>query len=215
VLIVAIEHGGIELPLEQSVSRLLAACAEPIAVFADDGVLIGATPSARRRLDGKTTLNAIGAESPALVTPIGGHVAGVCASGSIAVDRIDDPAVWIVTFDEPEIRGSAAPGTIAGSAPLAAAAVAPTEIPSQQDAPRLSALEQHAFLELSRQLARRINEAEALAARPANANAPAELRPAHPDISDQATAATGGCGPRPCLDQLPVGVLVYRRKDLL
>jgi hypothetical protein len=215
VLIAAMERSGIELSLEQRVSRLLAACAEPIAVFADDGGLIGATPSARRRLDGQTTLNALGAEALTALAPTDGRVAGVCASGSIAVDRIHDPAVWIVTFDEPEIRGSAAPDIIAVSAQFAAAVVEPAEIPSQPDAPRLSALEHHAFLELSRQLARRINEAEALAARAANTNAPAEHRAVHPAVPDQANPATGGCRPRPFLDELPVGVLVYRRNDLL
>lgn len=213
VLIAATEPIGTALSLEQRVSRLIAACAEPIAVFADDGVLIGATPSARRRLDGRTTLNAIGATSPTIAAPTDGRVAGACAIGFITVDRIDDPPVWIVAFEEADSRDGAA--LIAGSAQDAATAVEPAEIPSQPDAPRLSALEQHAFLELSRQLARRINEAEALGTRAANTNAPAERRATHPDVIDQADAATGGDGPRPFLDELPVGVLVYRRDDLL
>src|SRR5262249_7344890 len=48
VLITALERGGPDLSLAQRVARLLAACVDPVAVFDDDGELIGATAAARR-----------------------------------------------------------------------------------------------------------------------------------------------------------------------
>jgi PAS domain S-box-containing protein len=218
VLIVAIERSGVDLPIDQRVSMLLAGCVQPIAVFNDDGAPVGATPSARRRLDGKTTLGSLGAEASTAAAPIDEHIDGGTAGGVIAVDRIHDPAVWIVTFDEDESRSDAARGTVVQARDEeepAGAGAGSTEIRSQAVAPRLSALEHHAFLELSRQLVKRINEAEALAARAANTNAPAEPRAMHSDVPDQANAATDERESRPFLDQLPVGVLVYRCDHLL
>ncbi len=62
-------------------SRLLAACVEPVAVFGDDGALIGATPPARRLIGDRTSLDALDA-------------------GAIAIDRLRDQTVSIVTFGE-------------------------------------------------------------------------------------------------------------------
>ena len=48
LLIAALERCGPDLSLNDRVSRLLAACVEPVAVFGDDGILIAATTAARR-----------------------------------------------------------------------------------------------------------------------------------------------------------------------
>jgi hypothetical protein len=200
VLIVAIERSVLGLSLEQRVSRLLAACTEPIAVFAEDGCLLGATPTARRSLHGNMTLRALGADALTSALQAGGRADGACATGRISIERLGDPAAWIVTFEEPERHGPAdEPAIPAGTA---------------SQTPRLSAAEHHAFLELSRQLARRINEADALSARAANANAPSKPRATPADKSGQPGTAIDSSD-RTFLNELPIGVLVYRGQHLL
>src|SRR5262249_25648648 len=48
VLIAAVEHCGPHLSLAERVARMLAADVEPVAVFDEDGALIGATTAAHR-----------------------------------------------------------------------------------------------------------------------------------------------------------------------
>ena len=62
VLIVALDRSGPELSIAQQVQRLLAACVEPVAVFGDDGILIAATPAARKLIGNKPSLDALGAQ---------------------------------------------------------------------------------------------------------------------------------------------------------
>src|SRR5262249_43987481 len=78
VLIAAAERAGPELSLAERVARLLAASVEPIAVFDQDGALIGASAAAR----------GLTGERPSLY-----------ALGEIAVERIDEPTVWVATLN--------------------------------------------------------------------------------------------------------------------
>jgi signal transduction histidine kinase len=78
-------------------------------------------------------------------------------------------------------------------------------------APALSPVEHHAFRELSRRLTEQLNEpggAPAAEAAP-DAAAPADIAPAEPALPDASDPA------RSMLDQLPVGILVYRLDHLL
>ena len=68
VLIAATERSGPDLPLKERVVRLLAGSDAPVAVFANDGVLIHATPAARTRLGDATSLASLGADAPAAAT---------------------------------------------------------------------------------------------------------------------------------------------------
>jgi PAS domain S-box-containing protein len=100
VLIAAVEGGGPHLSLQKRVSRLLDANVEPLAVFGDDGVLIGTTPAARRLMGGKRSLDDVAA----LVT-----------------DRVHEPPVWFATLGEHR----AEPAAVATPAPPLAPASAP------------------------------------------------------------------------------------------
>ncbi len=104
VLIAAVERAGPALSLPQRVSRLLAACAEPVAVFDNDGMLVDATPAARARIGGATSLDALGAGALVTLTNEHGHAEGDAATGAISVDRVRDQAVWIVAFGASRTR---------------------------------------------------------------------------------------------------------------
>ncbi len=121
VLIAALERGGPDLSLAQRVSRLLAACVEPVAVFGDDGALIGATPTARRLIGDRTSLDALDA-------------------GPIAIDCLRDQTVSIVTFGEGHGQRAANEATAATTAvarpkPVAAALPDPVPAPEQPQPP--------------------------------------------------------------------------------
>ena len=121
VLIAALERGGPDLSLAQRVSRLLAACVEPVAVFGDDGALIGATPTARRLIGDRTSLDALDA-------------------GPIAIDCLRDQTVSIVTFGEGHGQRAANEATaatteVARPKPVAAALPDPVPAPEQPQPP--------------------------------------------------------------------------------
>ena len=68
VLIAAVERVGPELSLAERVARLLAANVEPVAVFDDDGALIGATAARAASIDENASLDAIGAMIQTIVS---------------------------------------------------------------------------------------------------------------------------------------------------
>jgi signal transduction histidine kinase len=374
VLIAAIESGGPDLPLRERASRLLAACVEPVAVFDDDGVIIAATPQARRWIGDRTSLAALGVSALAATASNHGYATSDFANGTIAIARIRDPAAWIATFGpdvgqraatietaspaepreqsydqpyqrpyivQPELFPELAPVTpalpaqdrryplrfvwqmdsdgrftidsdefIALAGPRTAALMgqswpfiasvmmldpegevahavatratwsgvtvawriddsderlavelaglpmfdrerrfggyrgfgvcrdiarlnaiarmrrvgtsmtpAPADAPSavlppEADAPGLTPVEQYAFFELSRQLTRRINEADAQARWAVNTNEPGGMQaPSAADTSDAEPVIADQT--RPFLERLPIGVLIYRLSDLL
>ena len=109
VLIAALDRSGPDLSTAQRVRRLLAACVEPVAVFGDDGVLIDATPAARKLIGDKPSLDALGARALVAAASASGHAAGTWEAGAISIDRIRDPAVWIAAFGGSAVRRAAAP----------------------------------------------------------------------------------------------------------
>jgi PAS domain S-box-containing protein len=127
VLIAAIERSGPDLLLKQRVSRLLAAGVEPVAVFGDDGALIGATWPARRLIGDRMSLDSLGARALIAAASDNGRAAGDGAAGQMSIDRIRDPAVWIVAFANQAASTTARAATPApvgepGQPPLAPAA---------------------------------------------------------------------------------------------
>jgi signal transduction histidine kinase len=100
VLIAAVERAGPELPLRERASRLIAACVEPVALFDDDGGLIAATTPARRLMGNSTSLARLGARALVVAAGERGHAAGTCDIGAIAINRVRDPAAWIVAFGD-------------------------------------------------------------------------------------------------------------------
>ena len=115
VLVVAAERAGPELALSERVRRLLAGCETPVAVFAPDGKLIHATPAAAARLDGATSLAALGAEALAADAVQTGHAEAEIAQGPIAADRIGSEAatVLIATFPQRRPADEPAPTVVA------------------------------------------------------------------------------------------------------
>jgi PAS domain S-box-containing protein len=102
ILIAAKEPVGPPLPFAERVSRLLAGCAAPVAVFAADGALIHATRTAATRVDEQTNLAAFGAEHLAAEARTHGHASGESALGPLTVDRLGSDAsqVLIVVFSD-------------------------------------------------------------------------------------------------------------------
>ncbi len=104
VLVVAAERAGPELALNERVRRLLAGCETPVAVFAPDGKLIHATPAAAARLDGATSLAALGAAALAADAVQTGHAEAEIAQGPIAADRIGSEAATVLIATFPQRR---------------------------------------------------------------------------------------------------------------
>ncbi len=132
LLIAAVERCGPDLSLAERVSRLLAASVEPVAVFGDDGALIGATAAARRLIGSRTSLDALGAGALAAMANDTGHAAGDCEAAAISIDRIRAPAVWIAAFGARLVQRTAAttvPAAVSVPAPIAVAAAAPAPAP--------------------------------------------------------------------------------------
>ena len=116
ILVAATERAGPDLSLNERATRLLAGAGEPVAVFAGDGTLIGATPAARRQLRDATSLASLGADALAAV---GGPVAGNGAAGPFVIDRVGDESepAFVVSF-----CADAAAGTVAPAIPVMPAA---------------------------------------------------------------------------------------------
>ena len=109
VLIAAVDRVGPELSLAERVARLLAANVEPVAVFDDDGALIGATAAARRSIDENVSLGAVGE--------------------MIQIDRILEPAVWVATLRKNSVPRAAATPVAATTAPAPVPAPMPLPVP--------------------------------------------------------------------------------------
>ncbi|MBX9773890.1 MAG: PAS domain S-box protein [Xanthobacteraceae bacterium] len=97
VLIAATEIAGPHLSLQERVSRLLAANVEPLAVFGDDGALIGATAQARRLIGDKRSLDDLAA---------------------ITGDRVCQPPVWFATLGKRAVEPAAVAAAIPVHTPL-------------------------------------------------------------------------------------------------
>lgn len=144
VLVTAAETTAPELPFDERLRRLLAGCEEPAALFAADGKLLHATPSARARLGTAETLAQVGAGDLAARALTAGHA----QSAALAIDRLgtDAKAVLLVRFAPVAAQIAAqqvapqapqsAPSTSAVQQPLASE-TAPAQIPQPQQPLRL------------------------------------------------------------------------------
>jgi signal transduction histidine kinase len=155
ILVAATERVGDELPLSERVRRLLAQCAQPIAVFASGGKLIHASVAARMRLGGATSLAALGAEALAETARQSGTATGTSAGGPLAIERIDAEAasVLIAIFGGAAQRKpsgpAAAPPALTGSMPTGAGRRAPLRFVWQMDAEERFTTDSDAFLALT------------------------------------------------------------------
>jgi len=95
ILVEALERAGPDLPLDESVARLLAGGREPIAAFSAEGQLIAATAGAQAYLHGATSLAAIAADAPIAGALASGHA--VARDGSaMSLDRIGGEATTVL-----------------------------------------------------------------------------------------------------------------------
>jgi len=129
ILVAATESAGDDLPLAERVRRLIAQCSEPIAAFSSEGRLIHASPTARQRLGGATSLAALGAEELGAeelgAEELGAEVLGASAAGPLTIARIDaeTATILIAIFDTPRRAG---PPALAATVESAAPARAPS-----------------------------------------------------------------------------------------
>jgi PAS domain S-box-containing protein len=99
-LVVATEPAGPRLAVDEQARRLLAAADDAVALFAADGTLLHATPTALARLGSAATLDRLGAStlsSEALAT---GRAAGESIAGAITLVRLgaDASSVLLASF---------------------------------------------------------------------------------------------------------------------
>jgi PAS domain S-box-containing protein len=118
VLVAAAEASGPHLSLEQRVTRLLAANVEPLAVFGDDGLLIGATAAARQLIGDQRSLDDLAA---------------------VTIDRVHAPPVTFATLGERRIEPGAAPMPVPAPA-LSPPAPATDPVPAPPIAPAFEAV---------------------------------------------------------------------------
>jgi PAS domain S-box-containing protein len=100
ILVVSTEAAGPKLSLAERARRLLVGCEEPVALFATDGALLHATPSALSRLGKVTHLTALGAAPLGAVALAAGRASGRNAAGRISIERVGTggSTVLLATF---------------------------------------------------------------------------------------------------------------------
>ncbi len=99
ILVAAADRAGPDLLINERVTRLLAGGGEPIAIFAGDGTLIAATPSAQTHLGCNTSLASLGAGALQSARESAAEAGG----GPVVLDRLGDDLdeVLVVSFGEP------------------------------------------------------------------------------------------------------------------
>jgi len=100
VLVVATERAGKELDLPDRAQRLIADLNRAAAIFAADGELIAATPTARERFADQRDLTALGAEQLAREASLNGRAEGDIAAWPATVLRLgaDATMTLLVAF---------------------------------------------------------------------------------------------------------------------
>jgi len=83
ILVVATERAGPSLPLAERVRRLFADGAHAVAAFAPDGTRLHANAAALQRLNGTTSLSALGIDALAARALRDGHANGIAYMGQI------------------------------------------------------------------------------------------------------------------------------------
>ena len=130
ILVVAAEHEGPDMSLEERTRRLLAGCEEPMAAFTPDGKLLAATESAQPHLRGATELAALGAQTMAADALASGHAAGRVdgdqISHRISIDRVGSKAATVLIAHFAPTEG-AEESVSAQVGPIASAPEKPSE----------------------------------------------------------------------------------------
>jgi PAS domain S-box-containing protein len=88
ILVVATEAAGNGLSSKEQAQRLLAGNDEALALFAAEGSLLHATPSARAMLGRAENLAALGAAAPGATALAAGHAGGEHGGRKISIDRV-------------------------------------------------------------------------------------------------------------------------------
>ncbi len=118
-LLVAAEKIGPDMALAERGRRLVCEMTAPVAVFAADGSLLGASPGGEAMLGGAASLAAAGAPDLAAEALRSGAATGMFPKFNVAIERIgdDDAPALLAMFSAPE---PAAAATTAVEAPAAA-----------------------------------------------------------------------------------------------
>jgi PAS domain-containing protein len=125
VLLVAAEPAGPSLPLRERVSRLFAGRKAALVAFTSDGTLLYATPTARARLAGGSTLSALGLTGLASQALAAGSAGGTTPDGAVSIERLGrgELAVLVAQFDTPAAAGGTAESGAARMTEMAASPV--------------------------------------------------------------------------------------------
>src|SRR5689334_13797987 len=135
ILIVATEAVGPALSLPERARRLLTGTDEPLALFATDGTLLHATPAATQRLDGASTLSALGVTTAAGEALAAGRAEADGNSGRIALERLGGGAATTLLtgfIEQPatEQPPQPAPDVVPDPAPVTPDAAPPPPLPA-------------------------------------------------------------------------------------
>ena len=115
ILVVATERAGPSLPLTERVRRLFADGADAVVVFAPDGARLHANAAALQRLNGTTSLSALGVDALAARALRDGHANGVAYMGQIPFEvtalrlGTDESRVLALTWPTPAKTAVASP----------------------------------------------------------------------------------------------------------
>jgi PAS domain S-box-containing protein len=142
IMVVATAYAGRVMPLRERLQNLVDGNAMPIAAFARDGMLVGASDSARPLL-GFQTLSEAGLESARIAALKDGRVETPIMFGHVVLQRVGSGTdVGLVAMIAPGAPGDAAHHAVPEQAPecsnpveLVETAVAPVVAPVQHDAP--------------------------------------------------------------------------------
>jgi signal transduction histidine kinase len=157
ILVVATERAGPSLPLTERVRRLFADGADAVAAFAPDGTRLHANAAALQRLNGTTSLSALGIDALVARALRDGHANGVAYMGQIPFEvtalRLGKDESCVLTLTWPTRPNTAVASTrvepggppehatpephvhapVPPASPIAAAAPAPSELPPALD----------------------------------------------------------------------------------
>ena len=136
ILIVATERAGPSLPLAERVRRLFADGADAVAAFTPDGTRLHANAAALQRLNGTTSLSALGIDALAARALRDGHANGVAYMGQIPFEvaalRLgkDESRVLALTWPTPPKTAAASTRIEPSSEPMHAAPAPEVDAPA-------------------------------------------------------------------------------------
>jgi signal transduction histidine kinase len=136
ILVVATERAGPSLPLAERVRRLFADGVDAVAAFAPDGTRLHANAAALQRLNGTTSLSALGVDALVARALRDGHANGVAYMGQIPFEvaalRLgkDESRVLALTWPAPPKTAAVSTRIETSSEPVHAAPAPEVEAPA-------------------------------------------------------------------------------------